>query len=131
MKKKKKINVFPFKSTFLGDNITMLWGDSYYNMAQYVEKVEKLDIGVLRNVAFADDSRSIGLTTHNPDAPKNAYIFLSDAPRKIKATVVHELIHALFKVLEDVGANPMDSDGEWFAYLVGDCIRQLEEDKLF
>jgi hypothetical protein len=129
--KKKKINIFPLKSTFLGDNITFIWGDTYYNMAQYVEKVEKLDTGVLRNIAYSDEERSIGLTTHNPEAPKNIYIFLSDKPKNIRPTVVHELMHALFMVLEDVGANPMDSEGEWFAYWVGDCIRQLEGDKLF
>ena len=126
---KNKIKTFKFRTTFFGENIVMIWGDSYYSMANYVEKVEGLDIGVLREVANSGDE-SLGLTAQNPEEPKNIYIFLSDLPSNIMPTVMHELMHGLFIVLEDVGANPMDSSREWFAYWVGDCVKQLEDNKI-
>jgi hypothetical protein len=127
--KESKIHTFRFTPSFFEECIVLLWGGSFREMCELIEKNDNIEKGSLDKIKEVDDAE--GLTFQDTNNKRNIYILLQNAPSKDRGVFLHELMHSIVFVVDWTGVSLTDSNGEWFAYWVQYYINQLSSHKLF
>jgi hypothetical protein len=123
MKKRKRL-IRQLPTCLYHRDIRILANFSREELIRYLRRTYKVKV-------FADDfcQGHAGFFQLTPDARgygQRSFIWLSSFEWTIGdlATLTHEILHAVFKILEDAGVKPCDASDEAYTYYAGWLMAQ-------